>query len=301
MKPLISTQAEPDPLLAGLGGRVRMLRARRAMPRRVLAELASVSERHIANLESGSGNVSILVLQQIAHALDCPVAELLGDETTGSPEWLMIRKILGGRGPDDLQQAHKLLAELFPVRAGTGERADRIAFIGLRGAGKSTLGRMVAAELKRPFIELRAEVARLAGGPPAQIEALYGSRTFQRYERQALEETLHNHKACVIATAGGIASDPASLQILLSNCFTVWLQATPEDHMNRVIGQGDLRPVGDSRTAIEDLRLILESRAAYYDKADFAFDTSGKTLEDAFAGLMRGLARHGLADTYLDG
>jgi XRE family aerobic/anaerobic benzoate catabolism transcriptional regulator len=283
--------AEKDPLLAGLGQRVKLLRAKRGMPRRKLAETADVSERHLANLESGTGNISVLVLQQIAHALDCSLAELLGDETTSSPEWIMIRKILDGRSAEALAAAHKALAELFVARP-AGNRSDRIAFIGLRGAGKSTLGRMVAERLDRPFLELRTEITRLAGGAPAEIQALYGSTTFRRYERQALEDTLRNHKSCVIATAGGLASDPGSLHLLVSNCFTVWLQATPEDHMNRVIAQGDLQPTGNTKTQIEDLRLVLESRAGFYAKADFTFNTSDKTLDEAFNGLVSALNDH---------
>ncbi len=262
---------EKDPLLAGLGRRVKLLRARRGMPRRVLAEAADVSERHLANLETGIGNVSVLVLQQVAQALDCPIAELLGDETTNTPEWLMIRQTLRGRGQEELKAAQRALAELFG------------------GAGKSTLGKMAAAELHRPFVELGAEITRLAGCSPSEIQALYGPNAYRRYERQALEETLHTYASCVIATAGGLVADAASFDLLLTHCYTVWLQAEPEDHMNRVIAQGDLRPMADSREAMDDLRLILEGRAAFYAQADLAYYTSGKTLEQSFSGLMAAL------------
>ena len=287
------TAPDKHKLLFALGTRVKTLRAKRGMPRRVLAATAAISERHIANLESGTGNVSVLVLEQIAQALDCSMTELLSDDSSGAAEWQMIRKLLDGRGPEALLQAHKALTELFIARP-AGQRSDRIALVGLRGAGKSTLGRMLAARLNRPFIELRAEVARLAGGPPAEIQALYGYTTFRRYERQALEETLRTHKSCVIATAGGLASDTASMQLLISNCFTLWLQASPEEHMSRVIAQGELRPTGDPRAAIDDLRLVLESRAPFYAKADLAFSTSGKSLDEAFAGLVALLAEHRL-------
>ena len=191
-----------------------------------------------------------------------------------------------------MQQARFALSKLFGGGPAFGHRSDRIAFIGLRGAGKSTLGRMVAARLNRPFVELRLEVTRLAGAAPSEIQALYGVSTYQRYERQALEETLQNHRTCVIATAGGLVSDPGSLELLLTHCFTIWLQADPEDHMNRVIAQGDLRQMPDSRKAIHDLRLVLESRAAFYAKADFAYNTSGKTLDNAFTGLMSAITEH---------
>ncbi|MDE8346618.1 MAG: helix-turn-helix transcriptional regulator [Acidocella sp.] len=282
----ISGLADKDPLLLSLGRTVRLLRARRGMPRRVLAEAAEVSERHLANLESGVGNVSVLVLQQVAQALDCSLAELLGDETTSSPEWLMIRQLLSGRDRAALQTAHRALAALFVTGHGGVQRRNRLAFVGLRGAGKSTLGRMAASRLGWAFIELGVEITRLAGCSPAEIQALYGPNAYRRYERQALEETLAQHKNCVIATAGGLVSDPATLDLLLSQCFTIWLKAEPEDHMNRVIAQGDLRPMADNREAMDDLRLILEGRAAFYAKADLAFNTSGMSLDEAFRDLM---------------
>ncbi len=280
---------DKDKLLAALGRRVKLLRARRGMPRRVLAEGADVSERHLANLEGGTGNVSILVLAQVATALDCSLAELLGDETTNTPEWLMIRQILHGRDTAALQQAHQALAALFAGPPGP-RRSDRIALIGLRGAGKSTLGRLLAEARDVPFVELGREITRLAGCAPAEIQALYGPNAYRRYERQALQETLATHPACVIATAGGLVSDAATFDLLLTNCFTVWLQAAPEDHMNRVIAQGDFRPMADSREAMDDLRLILEGRAAFYAKADLAFNTSGQTLDAAFTALSAALA-----------
>jgi XRE family aerobic/anaerobic benzoate catabolism transcriptional regulator len=284
-----------EPLLVALGQRVKMLRARRGIPRRVLAEAADVSERHLANLETGIGNVSVLVLQQVAQALDCSLAELLGDETTNSPEWLMIRQVLRGRGQEELKQAHRALADLFVNAPAQERRTDRIALIGLRGAGKSTLGKMAAEKLNRPFIELGREITRLAGCSPAEIQALYGPNAYRRYERQALEETLQTHPACVIATAGGLVADPGTFDLLLTHCFTVWLQAAPEDHMNRVVAQGDLRPMADNREAMDDLRLILEGRAAFYAKADLSYNTSGKSLDESFAGLMSALNVNGLA------
>jgi XRE family aerobic/anaerobic benzoate catabolism transcriptional regulator len=278
-----------DKLLTALGQRVKLLRARRGMPRRVLAEAADVSERHLANLESGIGNVSILVLAQVAQALDCSLAELLGDETTATPEWLMIRNLLTGRKQEALKRAHKALSELFSSGAEAARRGERIALIGLRGAGKSTLGKMLAAHQNRPFVELGREITKLAGCSPSEIQALYGPNAYRRYERQALEEVLRNHPACVIATAGGLVADAATYDLLLSHCYTIWLQATPEDHMSRVIAQGDLRPMADNREAMDDLRLILEGRAAFYEKADLTYYTSGKTLEECFEGLVKEL------------
>jgi XRE family aerobic/anaerobic benzoate catabolism transcriptional regulator len=277
---------QKNPLLAGLGHRVRLLRARRGMPRRLLAVAADVSERHLANLESGVGNVSVLVLDQVARALDCSLAELLGDETTSSPEWLMIRHLLHGRDAADLAAAHKQLSCLCAAPPRAGSRMQRIALIGLRGAGKSTLGARMGQALGRPFIELGNEITRLAGCSPAEIQALYGPNAYRRYEAQALGEVLGAHQACVIATAGGLVSEPATLDLLLTNCFTIWLQASPQEHMDRVIAQGDLRPMAGTSEAMTDLKLILQSRAAFHAKADATFDTSGLSVAAAAEGLL---------------
>ena len=281
-------------ILSGLGKRVKLLRARRGMTRRVLAGEADVSERHLANLESGTGNVSILVLAQVAQALDCALAELLGDETTASPEWLSIRRLLHGKDTQAIERALRALSELFgnTQSRGSSTRNSRIAFIGLRGAGKSTLGQMVAAKLGFPFVELRAEITRLAGCAPIEIQALYGSNAYRRYERQALEETLQNYPSCVIATAGGLVGDTSTFDRLLTSCLTVWLQATPQDHYTRVLAQGDLRQLPGNRDGVDDIRLTLESRAGFYAKADLAFNTSGKSLDEAFAGLLGVLQAH---------
>ena len=282
------TAIDESEILPGLGKRVKLLRARRGMTRRVLAGEADVSERHLANLESGTGNVSILVLAQVAQALDCSLAELLGDETTASPEWLSIRRLLHGRDTQAIERALRALSELFGNADGSNSaaRKSRIAFIGLRGAGKSTLGQMVAAKLGLPFVELRSEITRLAGCAPIEIQALYGSNAYRRYERQALDEAIKNHPSCIIATAGGLVSDTATFDRLLTNCLTIWLQATPEDHFTRVLAQGDVRQLPGNRDGVDDIRLTLESRASFYAKADLTFNTSGKSLDEAFKGLL---------------
>jgi XRE family aerobic/anaerobic benzoate catabolism transcriptional regulator len=273
-------------MLTAVGERVKALRARKGMPRRVLAATADVSERHLANLETGVGNVTVRVLRQIAGALECPIAELLGDETTANPEWLLIRQMLHGRPEADLRRARSALAALFnaaPVDDGC--RIDRIALIGLRGAGKSTLGRGLAEALGRPFIELGAEITRLAGCTPAEIQNLYGPSGYRRYEGAALEEVVETRKTFVLATPGGIVSDTSSYSLLLSRCFTIWLQARPREHMERVLAQGDLRPMAGNREAMQDLRSILASRTPFYAKADLSFDTSGEPAEESLTRL----------------
>ncbi|HSN31606.1 MAG TPA: helix-turn-helix transcriptional regulator [Ideonella sp.] len=299
--------AERDPFLVALGERVRTLRARRGLTRKALSQGAGVSERHLANLELGQGNASILVLRQVAQALSCPLAELLGDETTASPEWLLIRELLAGRDDGELQRARQALTPLFgaPARA-AADRARRIALIGLRGAGKSTLGQMLARELHVPFVELNREIERVAGCSLAEIHNLYGPSAYRRYERRALDEAIERQPDAVIAAPGGIVSEPATFGVLLAQCFTVWLRASPEEHMQRVVAQGDLRPMSGhsgNREAMDDLRRILAGRAAFYGKADVTIDTSGLLVADAYARLGAAVraARAGLAAPALAG
>ncbi len=269
-------ETERDPFLAALGERVRSLRARKGMARRALALGSDVSERHLANLELGVGNASILVLRQVAQALGCQLAELLGDVTTATPEWLLIRDLLADRGEDDLRRGRLALAELFGASAKPDARLSRIALIGLRGAGKSTLGARLAERLAVPFVELNREIERVAGCSLNEIHNLLGPAAYRRYERRALEETIQLYPDAVIATPGGIVSDPATFNLLLAHCWTVWLKATPEEHMQRVIAQGDLRPMAGNREAMDDLKRILAGRAAFYAKSDEALDTSGR-------------------------
>jgi XRE family aerobic/anaerobic benzoate catabolism transcriptional regulator len=290
---VIESGAEPagddakNPFLVALGERVRNLRARRGLTRKAVALAADVSERHLANLEYGIGNASILVLLQVAQALQCPLAELVGDVTTSSPEWLLIRELLEPRGEDELRRARIRLGEMFGTAGEAGGRSRRIALVGLRGAGKSTLGRRLAEDLDFPFVELSREIEKFAGCSISEIQALYGMNAYRRYERRALEEAIQIYPEAVIATPGGLVSDAATFNQLLAHCTTVWLQATPEDHMQRVSAQGDLRPMAASREAMDDLRRILAGRAAFYSKADLVLDTSAQPLEPSFQALRR--------------
>ena len=282
---------EKHPLLVTLGERVRGLRARRGITRKALAAAADVSERHLANLEYGLGNASILVLNQVAQALHCSLAEMIGDVTTSTPEWLLIRELLEGRDEATLRRVRESMGQMLGTGGGNAARSPRIALIGLRGAGKSTLGQMLAADLDFPFIELSREIEKLAGCSISEIQALYGTNAYRRYERRALEEAIQIYPEAVIATPGGIVSDPATFNQLLSHCTTVWLRASPEDHMKRVMAQGDLRPMAASKEAMEDLKNILEGRAAFYSKADLVLDTSGAALQPTFSSLRAAVRR----------
>ncbi len=284
---------DKNPFLVALGERVRALRSRRGMTRKAVALAADVSERHLANLEYGVGNASILVLLQVAQALQCSLAELIGDVTTASPEWLLIRELLDGQDEATLRRVRVAIGELLGTGGSHAARSPRVALIGLRGAGKSTLGQRLADDLGFPFVELSPrdrEVRRLQRGrdpgavrperlPPLRAPGAGGGDP--------------DLPRGVIATPGGLVSDPATFNQLLSHCTTVWLQATPEDHMQRVVAQGDLRPMAASKEAMEDLKGILAGRAAFYSKADFSVDTSAQPLEPTFEAL-RQLVREAL-------
>jgi XRE family transcriptional regulator, aerobic/anaerobic benzoate catabolism transcriptional regulator len=286
--------ADKNPFLVALGERVRALRSRRGMTRKAAAAAADVSERHWANLEYGMGNASILVLLQVAQALGCSLAELTGDVTTSSPEWLLIRDLLERRDEATLRRVRVGMAELLgEASSRSAARSPRVALVGLRGAGKSTLGQRLADDLGCPFVELSNEVETVAGCSVAEIQALYGPNAYRRHERRALEQAIQTHAEAVIATPGGLVSDPATFGLLLTHCTTVWLQAAPEDHMKRVIAQGDMRPMAQSKEAMEDLKAILAGRAAFYSKADFSLDTSAAPLDQTFAAL-RSLVRGAL-------
>jgi XRE family transcriptional regulator, aerobic/anaerobic benzoate catabolism transcriptional regulator len=275
------------PFLAALGERTKALRVRRGLTRKALAQATGVSERHLANLEYGVGNASILVLLQVAQALQCPLAELVGDGAAQSPEWLMLREMLATCDQATLRRVRLAAAELIaggspPSEEAAPARSTRIALIGLRGAGKSTLGRMLAEDLDFPFVELSREIEKLAGCSISEILGLYGQNAYRRYERRALEEAIEAYPEAVIATAGGLVSDLMSFNLLLRRCLTVWLMADPEDHMSRVMAQGDLRPMAASREAMDDLKSILASRAAFYSKADMRVDTSAQPRMETF-------------------
>jgi XRE family aerobic/anaerobic benzoate catabolism transcriptional regulator len=286
------SETKRNPFLEALGERVRTLRSRQGMTRRAVALAADVSERHLANLEYGTGNVSVLVLLQVAQALQCSLAELLGDVTTTSPEWLLIRELLGKRSEADLRRARVQLSEMFGEGGNAQERKGRIALIGLRGAGKTALGQRLADDLGYPFIELSREIEQFAGCQISEIHNLYGANAYRRYERRALEEAIQIYPEVVIATPGGLVSDSANFNLLLSHCTTVWLQADAADHMGRVAAQGDMRPMAASREAMEDLKRILEGRAAFYSKADLAINTSARTEDQAFAALRTSVRQH---------
>lgn len=276
-----------NPFLMALGNRVRRLRERNSKTRKALASSTGISERHLANLEYGEGNVSILVLMQIAEALKCPPAQLIGDITTSSTEWLKIRSLLQNCDSTLLQKAHAAIAEAIGSSSPQNISRHRFALIGLRGAGKTALGEQLADDLGYAFVEISREIEKLAGCTIAEILDLYGAAAYRRHERRALEQIIQLYPQAVIATPGGLVSEQSNYEFLLKHCTTIWLKASPQDHMNRVIAQGDLRPMGESSEAMQDLEAILASRKAAYSQADFQLDTSQQSLPETFEAMRR--------------
>ncbi len=275
-----------DAYLRQLGERVRVLRSQRGMTRKALALHAKVSERYLAQLEAGKGNISIVLLRRVARAIGLPVTQLVHDGAEPPLDLVLLTQFLERLPAGKLGEARKLVAEHFNAPA-EDMRHRRIALIGLRGGGKTTLGALLAQRLGVPFIELDREIERRSGATLSEIFDMFGQETFRRAERDALDDVLRRHPNFVIATSGSIVTEPGTLELLLSSCLTVWLRAEPEDHMNRVMAQGDMRPMAKSGRAMEDLISILKSREPLYAKAEASLFTSGKTPEQNLTELLR--------------
>ena len=247
----LTNAAQETVYLGRLGERVRAWRTEHGMTRKALAAASGVSERYLAQLEGGQGNISVLLLRRVARAMSVPIEHL--------------------------------------VREDDSPRPARIALIGLRGAGKSTLGEKLAQALDLPFIELDREVEKEAGTHLGEVFAMYGQDAFRRFERRALERVLNQHEQAVIATGGSLVTDPSSYELLLERCFCIWLKASPEEHMSRVIAQGDMRPFKGRSAALDEIRKLLGDRDRLYARAALAVDTSGKTIRQTLQEVRKAL------------
>jgi XRE family transcriptional regulator, aerobic/anaerobic benzoate catabolism transcriptional regulator len=267
-----------DEYLSRLGERVRHARLRHGMTRRMLARDSGISERYLAELEAGRGNLSIALLRRLAAAIDVSISDLV-DESDPPVEYTLLVERIRRLSADERAAASRMLAARFGDGA---ERLSRVALIGLRGAGKSTLGAVLAQHLSWPMVEMSREIETETGLNVAEIFDLWGQAAYRRYERRALERILRTRTRIVLCTGGGIVSEPVTFERLLDACFTVWIQASPQEHWNRVIGQGDRRveSSGDSE-ALTDMRRILSQRDALYGKADARLDTAGKTVKQS--------------------
>jgi XRE family aerobic/anaerobic benzoate catabolism transcriptional regulator len=276
-----------DPLKS-LGDRVRQARARRGMTRKQLARDSGVSERYLAQIEAGHGNISVLVLRRLAKALNVSVDVLLFEDPEPSVELVHTVEFLRRLPPEELKLAHQLLFDRFGG-VDPAARHRRIALIGLRGAGKSTLGSALAERLEMPFQELDRLIEQASGLTLDLIFDFRGQSGFRQLERERLEDVIQRYSRFVMATGGSLVSEPATFERLLSSCFTVWVRTSPEEHMQRVIAQGDMRPMANNRDAMSDLKRILAEREALYSKADIQVDTSRRTFEESLELLIQAL------------
>ena len=284
----MSNDSDPEAgFLEQLGQRVRTMRSLRGMSRKVLAKVSGISERYIAQLESGKGNVSIVLLRRVSNAMGAHLEDLI-PATEPAPDWPVLRDLLRKATPNQIAQAKEVLS-------GNGASAQRrMSFAGialiLRGAGKSTLGKILAKKIGWSFVELNKEIEAQNGLSVAEIIALYGQEGFRRMEQAALGQLLARKELMVLATGGGIVSEPLTFDLILSSFYTIWLKAEPEEHMARVRRQGDLRPMADDRSAMAELRTILRSREPLYARASAVVDTAGLTVDNAAARLSDAVA-----------
>ena len=291
-----SNDIESSRLLGILGERVRTLRGHRGMTRKSLAQDSNVSERYLAQLEQGRGNISVVLLARVAAALRTDLSDLLRMREQHSAEELLISDLLRDLSPDRHKAFLQMLSENFSVPV---ESRRRVALVGLRGAGKTSQGEMLAEHLNVPFVHLGSEIELLAGMSTSEIFSLSGQAGYKRLEEKALMQSLREHDRCVLETGGSIVTDPKLLNTLLSTCFVVWLHARPEEYMRRLIEQGDVRPMENQDDAMSDLRRILADRDALYTRAHASIDTNDKSIDECVAELIS-LTPKGLQDNMND-
>jgi XRE family aerobic/anaerobic benzoate catabolism transcriptional regulator len=257
-----------------VGSRVKKIRKEKKLTRKVLSEHSGVSERYLALLESGQGNVSIALLRQVAQSLDVEPEILISSSAPVNAESRLLLGLLASLTSSDRHRfKDQLLKEL---RNSPVSRSFRIALIGLRGAGKTTVGQRLSNILSIPFVEIDREIEKLADAPLSEIFITYGQEGYRNLEKTCLENLLGNGNNCIISTGGSIVQDQKVYDLLLSTCYTVWLKASPKEHMDRVVAQGDLRPIAGNNRAMDELKNILLKRQSSYEKADLTVTTDGK-------------------------
>ena len=279
-------------LILRVGERVRKARELKGIPRRVLSDVSGVSPRYLALLEAGDGNISIGLLQRVADALDHRIEWLVGEDDPWTSEALRVADLYRG-APADVRA--KVVGLLAPQPEATARR-HRIALIGLRGAGKSTLGAATGTALGIPFVELNREIEEQAGMPVNEVMAFYGQEGYRRLEAQALGRIIATHDTMILAVAGGIVSEPETFKTLLAHFHTIWVKAAPTEHMNRVRAQGDMRPMAGNPEAMDQLKFILTSRETLYDQARAKLDTTGRSVEQSAADLTHLIRERGFLE-----
>lgn len=275
-----------------LGRRIRAARERKGIARRVLSDLSGVSPRYLAQLEAGQGNISIGLLLRVAHALDQRIESLLASEDPWEKGAAQVAELYRAASPDTRRAVLRLL---MPSQGAT-RRANRICLVGLRGAGKSTLGALLGKALDLPFLELNTDIETQSGMPVDEVIALYGQEGYRQLETQAIERVVRRHDSVVLAVAGGIVAEPETYAGLLASFHSVWLKTTPGEHMARVRSQGDERPMAGNPEAMEQLKSILTSREAHYGQAQVHLDTTGASPQASLDQLVKLVRERGFLD-----
>ena len=296
LEPQSAVDLAVDDLMQKVGERVRKARELKGLPRRIVSEMSGVSPRYLAQLEAGEGNISIGLLKRVALALDHRIEWLVGDDDPWTSEAVRVADLYRS-APVAIRQ--KVLETLTP-RPPETLRAQRVCLIGLRGAGKSTLGAMAGQVLRVPFVELNVEIEEHAGMPVTEVLALYGQEGYRRLEAQAVDRIIATHDSVILAVAGGIVAEPDTYKTLLAHFHTVWLRASPDEHMERVRAQGDTRPMAGNPEAMEQLKSILHSREALYERAEVHLDTAGKPLQNSLDELVALIRERGFLDQWQD-
>lgn len=290
MKSAASKSPDDTSFLKRLGERVRDARGRHGMSRRVLSQDSAISERYLAQLESGQGNISVILLRQVSRAIGVPLDELIAEDPSRSAEIALIVEMLRRVSPTDRAKAQLTLTKILR-KSEAHPRHHRIALIGLRGAGKSTLGPLIAAKLGFPFVEINAQIELASGLSVGELFSLYGQDGYRRFEERGLKSIIDQYDKVVVATGGGIVANPATYDLLLNAFCTVWLRAAPQDHMDQVLAQGDNRPMANNQAAMEELNIILKSREPLYGRADLSLDTTGRDIIECVSEAVDGLRR----------
>lgn len=282
----------PSELIQRLAERVRSARAAAGIPRRELSELSDVSPRYLAQLEAAEGNISVLLLERVAAALNVGIVDLLNADPPFSEDTQRVAHLFQNADADTQGKIRNLLAAQIKLPL----RAQRVCLIGLRGAGKSTLGRGAAQALRLPFVELNKSIETQAGIPMTEIHALYGDGGYRAMERQALDGVIDSHERVILAVGGGVVTDPQTYSHLLAHFHTIWISTSAAEHMQRVRLQGDFRPMEGNPAAMEQLKALLHTRTPLYEKALAQVNTSNRPVQSSVNDVLSAIAKHRFID-----
>ncbi len=278
----LSTEESVKALLDLVGKRVRSTRKQKALSRRELSAASGISQRYLAQLESGEGNISIGLLQRLALALDKKIEAFLSSDDELSADLTTVTALYANADINTRACAMQILT----TGQSKNQKSERICLMGLRGAGKSSLGSLLSKDLQVPLIELNDVIEKRAGIPVSEIIALYDMEGYRQLESDCLKDIIETESKVILAVAGGIVASQNTFNLLCSSFHTIWIKASPAEHMDRVRAQGDVRPMAGNPDAMEQLKGILRSRETEYARADYQLDTAAKRIETSLAELI---------------